>query len=52
MYPTLLENPQYTAIINQRHHDRMLGYIADAEHRGLPVIATTPQMSRSTRRTA
>ncbi|MEK9542600.1 MAG: aldehyde dehydrogenase family protein, partial [Luminiphilus sp.] len=37
MYPTLMENPQYTAIINQRHHDRMLGYIADAEHRGLPV---------------
>ena len=42
MYPTLLENPQYTAIINQRHHDRMLGYIADAEHRGLPVIAINP----------
>ncbi len=42
MDPTLLENPQYTAVINQRHHDRMLGYIADAEHRGLQVIPINP----------
>ena len=42
MYPTLLDNPQYTSVINKRHHDRLSGYIADAEHRGLQVIPINP----------
>ena len=42
MYPTLLDNPQYTSVINQRHHDRLSGYLADAESQGLQVIPINP----------
>ena len=42
MYPTLLDNPQYTAVINQRHYDRLTGYLSDAEDRGHDTIAINP----------
>ncbi|MDA9368109.1 coniferyl aldehyde dehydrogenase [Paraglaciecola sp.] len=42
MYPTLLANPQFTAVINQRHHDRLSGYLADAEARGAQIIPINP----------
>ena len=42
MYPTLLDNPQYTAVINQRHYDRLTGYLSDAEDRGHDTIVINP----------
>ncbi|MET0937518.1 MAG: coniferyl aldehyde dehydrogenase [Luteibacter sp.] len=34
MFPTLHDNPDYTAIVNARHHDRLLGYLDDAKAKG------------------
>ncbi|MBN2972218.1 coniferyl aldehyde dehydrogenase [Roseomonas aeriglobus] len=37
MYPTLLNNPDYTAIINDRHHARLAEWIEDARMKGATV---------------
>jgi coniferyl-aldehyde dehydrogenase len=42
MYPTLLENEQYTAMLNDRHFQRMLKNIDDATERGAEVVAINP----------
>ncbi|MBC9031294.1 coniferyl aldehyde dehydrogenase [Sphingomonas sp. JC676] len=42
MYPTLLDNPDYTAIINDRHHARLTEWIDDARAKGGDVIAVNP----------
>ncbi|MFT6053063.1 MAG: coniferyl-aldehyde dehydrogenase [Halioglobus sp.] len=42
MYPKLLDNDEYTSVINQRHYDRLNGYLAEAEERGAKVIAINP----------
>jgi coniferyl-aldehyde dehydrogenase len=42
MFPTVKENPDYTAVINQRHYDRISGYIAEARERGAEVIEIKP----------
>ena len=42
MYPTLKDNPDYTSIINQRHYDRINGYVADAEAKGAKVVRINP----------
>ncbi len=42
MYPTLLDNPDYTAIINDRHHARLTEWIDDARAKGAEVIAVNP----------
>jgi coniferyl-aldehyde dehydrogenase len=42
MYPTMLDNPQYTSIINERHYARLTGYLAEAEERGQKVIPINP----------
>ncbi|UZK69250.1 coniferyl aldehyde dehydrogenase [Sphingomonas sp. S1-29] len=41
-YPTLLANPDYTAIINDRHHERLTGWIEDARAKGAEVIVVNP----------
>lgn len=38
-YPTLADNPDYTAIINQRQLARLTGYLDDAIEKGAQVIA-------------
>jgi len=38
-YPTLLDNPDYTAIINPRHVARLNSYLADATSKGAQVIS-------------
>ncbi len=43
MFPTIKDNPDYTAIISQRHFDRLKGYIDDARAGGAQVIEFTPQ---------
>jgi coniferyl-aldehyde dehydrogenase len=42
MYPTLLNNEQYTAMLNERHFQRMQKNIDDANDRGAQVVAINP----------
>ena len=42
MYPKLLDNQQYTSVINERHHQRLSGYLAEAEERGQKLIPINP----------
>jgi coniferyl-aldehyde dehydrogenase len=42
MYPTLLDNPDYTSVINQRHYDRLNGYIEEAKEKGARVVEINP----------
>jgi len=42
MYPTLLDNVQYTSVVNERHYQRLNGYLAEAEERGVKTIAINP----------
>lgn len=43
MFPTMKDNPDYTAIINQRHFDRIQGYVADARAKGARVVELKPE---------
>ena len=50
LYPKVAGNPQYTAILNQRHYDRITGYITEARARDLEVItAEDPELGRERR---
>jgi acyl-CoA reductase-like NAD-dependent aldehyde dehydrogenase len=50
LYPQVAGNPQYTAILNQRHYDRITGYISEAHARDLEVItAEDPELGRERR---
>jgi len=42
MYPTLLNNPEYTAIVNNRHLARLNGYLQEAAQRGVRVEVINP----------
>ncbi len=42
MYPRLLDNEQYTSVVNERHYQRLSGYLAEAEQRGVKTIAINP----------
>ncbi len=42
MYPTLLSNEDYAAVINARHRDRLKGLIADAVEKGAEAIEINP----------
>jgi coniferyl-aldehyde dehydrogenase len=42
MYPTLKDNPDYTSVINQRHFERLTGYIEDARAKGAEIIELNP----------
>ncbi|MCW4463281.1 coniferyl aldehyde dehydrogenase [Sphingomonas sp. BT-65] len=42
MYPSLLANPDYTAIVNDRHFERLTAAIDDARAKGAEVIAVNP----------
>ncbi len=43
MFPTLKDNPDYTAIVAQRHFDRISSYVADARAKGARVIEMKPE---------
>lgn len=43
MYPTLLDNPQYTSVINERHYQRLNGYLADLEAKGGQALPINPR---------
>ncbi|HEX7761322.1 MAG TPA: coniferyl aldehyde dehydrogenase [Caulobacteraceae bacterium] len=42
MFPTIKDNPDYTAIVAQRHYDRITGYVDEAKARGVRVIEIKP----------
>jgi coniferyl-aldehyde dehydrogenase len=50
LYPRVAGNPQYTAILNQRHYDRISGYVSEAQGLGAEVIsAEDPELGRQQR---
>jgi coniferyl-aldehyde dehydrogenase len=42
MYPSLRDNPDYGAVINRRHHERLAGYLDDARAKGAQIVALHP----------
>lgn len=42
LFPTLLNNPDFTSVINPRHHERLKSYIADARDKGGDVRELNP----------
>ena len=42
MYPKLVDNPDYTAVINAHHHKRLTGYVKDAEAKGAKIVRLNP----------
>lgn len=42
MFPTIKDNPDYTAVISQRHFDRISGYVEEARSKGCEVIEIKP----------
>ncbi|MBS0502922.1 MAG: coniferyl aldehyde dehydrogenase [Proteobacteria bacterium] len=42
LYPRLLDNADYTAIVNERHHLRLQSYLEDAHAKGGEVITVNP----------
>jgi coniferyl-aldehyde dehydrogenase len=42
MFPTIRDNEDYTAIINQRHFDRVRGLISDARAKGAEIVEINP----------
>jgi coniferyl-aldehyde dehydrogenase len=43
MFPTIKDNPDYTSVINQRHYDRLTGYVTEAKAAGLEVLELKPE---------
>jgi coniferyl-aldehyde dehydrogenase len=41
-FPTLLHNPDFVALINQRHFDRIKAYIDDAREKGARIVELNP----------
>ncbi|HSD61795.1 MAG TPA: aldehyde dehydrogenase family protein, partial [Burkholderiales bacterium] len=46
LYPTLAANPDYSAIVNERHYRRLAGYLDDARARGATVLEINPARER------
>ncbi|UIJ44117.1 coniferyl aldehyde dehydrogenase [Sphingomonas cannabina] len=42
MYPTLLANPDYTSVINDRHHQRLHDWLEDARAKGAELVTVNP----------
>jgi coniferyl-aldehyde dehydrogenase len=42
MYPEIKDNPDYTSIVNERHYERLNGYLDDARTKGADVIEINP----------
>ncbi|MFV2090974.1 MAG: coniferyl aldehyde dehydrogenase, partial [Pseudomonadales bacterium] len=42
MFPTLLDNPDYTSVVNQRHFERLNAYIEEAQEKGARVVQINP----------
>ncbi len=42
MFPTMVGNDTYVNFVNQRHYERVLGYLDDAREKGAQVIEVNP----------
>lgn len=42
MFPTIKDNPDYTAVIAERHFERVRGYIDDARAKGAEIVEINP----------
>ncbi len=42
MFPDLKDNPDYTSIVNERHYERLNGYLDDAREKGANVVEINP----------
>ena len=42
MYPSIYDNDDYTSMVNEGHHKRMLKYLEDAKQKGAKVIEINP----------
>src|SRR5215510_3442657 len=49
-YPESVASADYSAIINARHYDRLLGYLEDARVKGAQMVALLDGESQSTRK--
>ncbi|GAA0680129.1 coniferyl aldehyde dehydrogenase [Marinobacterium maritimum] len=49
-YPTVNDNPDLVAAVNDQHLQRVEGYLADARDRGVRIESTHPQASDETRK--
>ena len=43
MFPTIKDNPDYTAIVAQRHYDRIKGHVDDARAKGARIVELKPE---------
>ena len=41
-YPRVIDNPDYTSIVNQRHYDRLVDLAADARSKGARLVTVDP----------
>lgn len=46
MYSTLIANPDYTAIISERHHARLAGLVREASEAGARIVEINPANER------
>jgi len=42
LYPTLLDNDDYSSVVNDRHYDRLKAHVDDARAKGAEVIVVNP----------
>ncbi|MDP1961021.1 MAG: coniferyl aldehyde dehydrogenase [Reyranella sp.] len=42
MFPTIRDNPDYTAVVADRHHARLSGYVEDARAKGAEIVEINP----------
>ncbi len=42
MFPTLLDNPDYTSVVNERHYERITGYVREARDSGAEIVEINP----------
>ena len=42
LFPTIRENPDYTAIVADRHYARLTGYVDDARAKGAEIVEINP----------
>jgi coniferyl-aldehyde dehydrogenase len=49
-FPDMAATPDYTAIVNDRHYQRLQGYVTDARERGARIEPLSPASADATRR--
>lgn len=42
-FPCMQNNADYTSIVNDKHYQRLLGLLRDAQHKGAQIISLAPQ---------